>query len=186
MILNSHDDGEINFLSSHLTFHAHQVISVKCYDTIRDRSSIINLIFNRHHFVNLQSCIFMLDNPSTELENVIKQVVSLNRLVSFFMIQPDYKKVNGTDKCDISRTILTNKSSSLRSVKLHYDYDYLNTSTYTSNASNIISLDLLISGSHDTVSVYSILPILRVCHRLRYLHAIIKYEILSGKKRVIP
>ncbi|CAF1365586.1 unnamed protein product [Rotaria sordida] len=178
MILNSHYDREINFLSSHLTFHAHQVISLKCYDTIRDRSAIISLLFNRHHFVNLQSCIFMLDNSSTELENVIKQVESLNRLVSFFIIQPDYKKINEKDKCDITRTILMNKSSSLRSIKLHYDYDYLDISTYTSNASNLISFELLISGLPNKVSVYSILPILRVCHRIRYLHVIIKHEML--------
>jgi hypothetical protein len=56
IILNSHYDREIDFLSSHLTFHAHQVISLKCYDTIRHRSSIISLLFNRHHFINLQSC----------------------------------------------------------------------------------------------------------------------------------
>ncbi|CAF4643435.1 unnamed protein product [Rotaria sp. Silwood2] len=179
IILNSHYDREIDFLSSHLTFHAHQVISLQISDTIRDRSSIISLLFNRHYFVNLQSCIFMLHNSSTELENVIKQVESLNRLVAFFIIQPDYKIINEKDKCDITRSILMNKSSSLRSVKLHYDCDYLNISTYTSNASNIISLELLISGSPNTVSVYSIFPILRVCHRIRYLHAIIKHEILS-------
>ncbi|CAF0827827.1 unnamed protein product [Rotaria sordida] len=178
-ILNSHYDREINFLSSLLTFHAHQVISLKCYDTIRDHSSIISLLFNRHHFINLQSCIFILDNSSTELENVIKQVESLNRLVAFFIIQPHDKKINEKDKCDITRTILMNKSSSLRSIKLHYDYDYLDISTYTSNASNIKSLELLISGSSNKVSIYSILPILRVCHRIRYLHAIIKHEILS-------
>jgi hypothetical protein len=56
IILNSRYDREIDFLSSHLTFHAHQVISLKCYDTIRHRSSIISLLFNRHHFINLQSC----------------------------------------------------------------------------------------------------------------------------------
>ncbi|CAF3662259.1 unnamed protein product, partial [Rotaria socialis] len=50
---------------------------------------------------------------------------------------------------------------------------------YTSIAPNLISLDLLISGSPNTVSVYSILPILRVYHRIRYLHAIIKHEIPS-------
>jgi hypothetical protein len=177
IILNTHYDREIDFLSSHLNFHAHQVKSLKCYDTIRHRSSIISLLFNRHHFINLQSCIFMLDNSSTELEDVIKQVESLKRLVAFFIIQPDYKKMN--DK--VTRTILMNKSSSLRSVKLHYDYDYLNISTYTSN---LISLDLLISGSPSTVSVYSILPILRICHRIRYLHAIIKHEILSQNNPV--
>ncbi|CAF3684940.1 unnamed protein product [Rotaria sordida] len=179
IILNSHYDREINFLSSHLTFHAHQVISLKCYDTIRNRSSIISLLFNRHHFVNLQSCIFIFDNPSIELENIIKQIQSLNKLVAFFIIQTDYKRINETDNCNITRTILMNKSSSLRSVKLHYDYDYLDISTYTSIASNLISLELLISGSSNIVSVYSILPILRLCRRIRYLHTIIKHEILS-------
>ncbi|CAF4847111.1 unnamed protein product, partial [Rotaria sp. Silwood2] len=82
IILNNHYDQEINFLSSHLTFHAHQVISLKCYDTIRDRSSIISLLFDRHHFINLQSCIFMLDKPSNQFENVLKQIENLNRLVS--------------------------------------------------------------------------------------------------------
>ncbi|CAF4664129.1 unnamed protein product, partial [Rotaria sp. Silwood2] len=36
-----------------------------------------------------------------------------------------------------------------------------------------------IPGSSNKVSIYSILPILRICHRIRYLHGIIKYEILS-------
>ncbi|CAF1575092.1 unnamed protein product [Rotaria magnacalcarata] len=76
------------------------------------------------------------------------------------------------------------KSSSLRSVFLHYNYVYLDLSTYTSIASNLISLDLLISGSPNTVSVYSILPIPRVCHRIRYLHAIIKHEIPSENNNV--
>ncbi|CAF4221065.1 unnamed protein product, partial [Rotaria magnacalcarata] len=55
-------------------------------------------------------------------------------------------------------------------------YAYFNVSTYTSN---LISLDLLIYVSPNTVSVCSILPILRVCRRIRYLHAIIKHEIPS-------
>jgi hypothetical protein len=176
IILNSHYDRQITFLSSHLTFHAHQVISLKCSDTIRDRSSIISLLFNRHHFINLQSCIFMSDNPSTELENAIKQVQSLNRLVAFFIVQPHYNEIDEKDKCDITRTILMNKSSSLRSVKLHYNYHYLDIPTYTSVCSNIQSLELIIYGSKNQVSVYSILPILRVCQGIRYLHAVIKHE----------
>ncbi|CAF2765967.1 unnamed protein product [Rotaria sp. Silwood2] len=181
IILNNHYDQEINFLSSHLTFHAHQVISLKCYDTIRDRSSIISLLFDRHHFINLQSCIFMLDKPSNQFENVLKQIENLNRLVSFFVIQPDYKKISETDKCDITRTTFMNTLSSLRSVMLRYNYNYSNISTYTLNASNLMSLDLLISGKVNTVSIYSILPILRVCHKIRYLHAIINEEIPSRK-----
>jgi hypothetical protein len=183
IILNSHYDREINFLFSHLTFHAHQVISVKCFDTIRDRSSIISLLFNRHHFVNLQSCIFILDNPSTEHKNVIKQVESFNRLAAFFIIQqPAYKKINEKDKCSISRTILMKNSFFLRSVKL--DYDYLDRPTYTPISSNLISLELLMSGISSPLSVFSILPILRICHRIRYLHAIIKHDILYGYDHV--
>ncbi|CAF1176600.1 unnamed protein product [Rotaria sp. Silwood1] len=45
IILNSHYDREIQFLSSHLTFHGHQVISLKIHDTIRDRVPIISLLF---------------------------------------------------------------------------------------------------------------------------------------------
>ncbi|CAF1323948.1 unnamed protein product [Rotaria sp. Silwood1] len=179
IILDSNYDREIKFLSSHLTYHADQVISLKCYDTIRDRSSIISLLFNRHHFVNLQSCIFMLDNSSTILANVIRQVESLNTLVAFFIIQPNYKKTNEKGKCDITRTLSMNKPSSLRSVRRYYDYDHSDISTYNSIATNLTSLDLLLSGLTKTVSVYSILPIFRVCDRIRYLHVIIKHEILS-------
>ncbi|CAF1125976.1 unnamed protein product [Rotaria sordida] len=181
IILNNHYDKEINLLSSYLTFHADQVISLKCYDTIRDRSSIISLLFNRHHFINLQSCIFIFDKPSNELENVLKQIENLHRLVTFYVTQSNYKKISEKDECDIIRTIFMNKLSSLRSVTLHYDYNYSNISTYTLNASNLISLDLLISGKVNTISIYSILPILRVCHRIRYLHAIINEEIPSKR-----
>jgi hypothetical protein len=181
IILNQHYSREIDFLSSHLTFHAHQVISLKCYDTIRDRSSIISLLFNQHHFINLQSCKFMSMNPSTKLENVIKQIESLNRLASFSIIPSNHVDINKKDKCDITRTILMHKSSFLRSAMLHYTYDYLDISTY---ASNLISLHLLMSGSPNTVSIYSFLPILRVCHRIRYLHAILKDEFPSQNNNV--
>ncbi|CAF4138937.1 unnamed protein product, partial [Rotaria sordida] len=118
-------------------------------------------------------------NLSTELDNVIKQVKSLNRLVTFVIIQPKYQNINEKYKCDITRTMLMHKSSSLRSLMLRYNYDYLDISTYTSIASNLISLDFLMSGSLNTVSIYSILPILRVCHRIRYLHVIISHQIVS-------
>ncbi|CAF2770538.1 unnamed protein product [Rotaria sp. Silwood2] len=92
IILNSNYDREINFLSFHLIFHAHQVISLKCYDTIRNRSSIISLLCNRHQFVNLHSCIFIIDSMSSQLENTIKQIQSLNRIVSFLLFNRIIKK----------------------------------------------------------------------------------------------
>ncbi|CAF5024889.1 unnamed protein product [Rotaria sp. Silwood1] len=153
IILNSHFDREIYFLSSHLTFHAHQVVSLYIYDTIRDRSSSISLLFNQHQFTNLQSCIFMSVNPSTKLENVIKQVESLNRLISFAIKQPNDKNMNENDKWGLTRTILMHKSSYLRSVVLKYPYDYVDVSNYISIVSNTTSINLLMFVSHNTLSV---------------------------------
>lgn len=175
IILDSHFYEEIDFLSSHLTFHAHQVISLNCYDTIRDRSSIISLLFKRHHFINLRSCIIMSIHPLTELENVLEQVASLNRLVSFFIQQPNDKNVHEKDQCNLIRTTFKHKSSSLRSVKLHYYSAYMDIINYNSIASNITSLHLLISFYFwKTASIYAILSILRVCPRLRCLHAVME------------
>ena len=133
---------QIDFLSSYLTFHAHQVISLEIDDTIRDDSSVISLLFNRHNFINLQSCIFGSINPSTKLENVFKQIQSLNRLVTFNLVQ--CVNINEKDKCDLTRIMLTHKSSFLRSMILHHCYDYLDISNYTSISSNLTSLHLLI------------------------------------------
>ncbi|CAF1599636.1 unnamed protein product, partial [Rotaria sordida] len=174
IILDSHYYREINFLSSHLTFHAHQVISLKCSDTIRDCSSIINFLFNRHHFINLQSCIFMSIHLSTHFENIVEQVKSMNRLVSFVILQPYREYINGG--FDLIQTIFFYQSS-LHSVKFH-NYGYFHISAYIPITSNLISLDLLIYGKPKTVSFYSILPILDRCRRIRYLHVVIKHEIL--------
>jgi hypothetical protein len=176
VILKTHCRCQIDFLSSHLTFHAHQVISIKTFDTIRDDSSIISLLFNRHNFINLKSCHFFTINSLTRLENVIKQIKNLNQLVSFSIEQPNNKNLNEHYKYDFTRIILLNKLSSLRSVVLLYPNDYLHISNYTSIALNLISLKLWISGSPSTVSIYSILLILRLCHSIRYLSIVIEQK----------
>ncbi|CAF1954639.1 unnamed protein product [Rotaria magnacalcarata] len=157
------------FLSSHLTFHEHQVISIKISDTIRDHSSIISLLFNRHKFSNLKSCKLLSINSMTRLCNIIKQIESLNTLVIFQIVQPDRPDLNKNDNDEFTRMILTHKSSSLRSVMLRYPYHYLNISNYTSIASNIISLTLRIAGSYPTVSIDSVLRVFCLCHKIRYL-----------------
>ncbi|CAF3864820.1 unnamed protein product [Rotaria sp. Silwood1] len=138
---------------------------------------IINLLFNRHNFINLKSCSFFTINSLTRLENVIKQIKNLNQLASFSIDQPNNKNLNENYKYDLTRIILLNKLSSLRSVVLLYPNDYLDISNYTSIVSNLISLKLWISGSPSTVSVYSILLILRLCHRIQYLSIIIEQKI---------
>jgi hypothetical protein len=169
VILYDHHRRQIDFLSSHLTFHAHQVISLKMHDTIRDDTSIISLLFNRHNFINLESCIFVSINPSTKLENVFKQLKSLNRLVSFAIYQPVNEHINENNKYDLTRTMLLHKSSFLRSLILHHHYHYLDILNYSSIPSNLTSISLSICGSSSVISVYSTLSILRLCHTIRNL-----------------
>jgi len=80
IILYKHSRRQVELLSSYFTFHAHQVISIKTYDTIHDYSSVSNLLIDRHYFINLKSCTFIPINPSTKLDNVIQQIKSLNKL----------------------------------------------------------------------------------------------------------
>jgi len=164
---------QIEFLSSYLYFHDHQVISIHTFDSIRDYSSVISLLFNRHNFINLQSCRFVANKSSMKLESVIKQIKNLNKLASFTIIQrPDAKSLNEND---LTRLMLMHKSSSLHSLGLQYPYDYLDISNYTSIPSNLTSLKLTIAGLPSTISIYSILPILRLCHTVRHLKIFIKH-----------
>jgi anti-anti-sigma regulatory factor len=162
----NHFRSEVEYLSSHLTSHAHQVISLNIDDTVRDDTSIVSLLFDRHQFINLQSCVFHAIQPSTKLETVIKQLKSLDRLLSFAIYQTYNGILNGND---LVPTMLMHKSSSLRSIHLRLPYDYLGISNYSSISSNITSLYLQIFASTSTISVYSVLPILRLCHSIRHL-----------------
>ncbi|CAF5065991.1 unnamed protein product [Rotaria sp. Silwood1] len=67
------------------------------------------------------------------------------------------------------------KSYFLHSIVLQYPYNYFDISNYSSISSNLIPLKLLISDSPSIVSVYSILPVLRLCCTIRYLTIIVEY-----------
>ncbi|CAF1271041.1 unnamed protein product [Rotaria magnacalcarata] len=155
---------QIDFLSSHFTFHTRQAISIKIRDTIRDDASIVSLLFSRHDFINLQFCRLTTIDRSTKLDNVIKQIKTFNILVSFNISNLNDETMNVDDKCELTRTMLMHQSSSLRLIVLQYTYDY----------SNVTSLHLYIDGSPSIVSVLSVIAILRLCHRVRYLHIMLK------------
>ncbi|CAF1368986.1 unnamed protein product [Rotaria magnacalcarata] len=70
--------------------------------------------------------------------------------------------------------MLMHQSSSLRSIALRYGYDYSNISNYISLPPNVTSLHLYIAGSRAIVSVRSVIAVLRLCHRVRSLHIILK------------
>jgi len=154
-------------LSSYLTFNAHQVTSLEVWDIIRDYSATIDLLFNRHNFINLESCVLLSINLSTKLEKVLNKLRSSIRLVSFSIYQPRHVPISEKYKYELALMVFTNQSSSFRSVALSYYKDYLDISNYSSIASNLISLNLCIGGLSSTVSVYSIFRILRLCHTVR-------------------
>ncbi|CAF2104816.1 unnamed protein product [Rotaria magnacalcarata] len=167
---------QIDFLLYHLTFHEDQVISINILDRIRDHSSIIHVLFNRHNFINLKSCKFLSIHSMTKLNNIIKQIGNLNKLVILEIFQPDRADLNENENDELTRILLTNKSSSLRSLKLQYPNHYLNISNYTFINSNLTSLRLRISGSSSTVSIHTILQIFRLCYRIRYLGIALQHE----------
>ncbi|CAF1460332.1 unnamed protein product, partial [Adineta steineri] len=108
---------QIDFLLSHLTFHEDQVISINTSDRIRDHSSVIHLLFNRHYFINLKSCKLLLIYSMTKLNNIIKQIGNLNKLVILQIYQPDRSDLNENNNDELTRILLTNKSLSLRVLK---------------------------------------------------------------------
>jgi hypothetical protein len=65
----------------------------------------MNLLFNRHNFINLQACRFIRINPSSKLKNVIKQIKSLNRLVSIRIDDSDDKIINMLPRPNITMTV---------------------------------------------------------------------------------
>jgi hypothetical protein len=183
VISNNHRRYEIDYLSSHLTCHAHQVIIVDIFDTIDDDSSIINLLFSQHQFINLRSCTFISIHPSTQLENVIKQIKTFNRLVSFRIFHPKNEKLNENAKKDLLQTIFMHKSLYLRSIELQLPYDCSYLSKYRSIPSNLKSLHLHISGSTLHVSPFSIISIFRFCHSIQYLTIILSWFLFNDNNK---
>lgn len=174
---------QIDYLSSHLTRHAHQVIFVDIYDTIDGDSSIINLLFSQHQFINLQSCTFISIHPSTQLGNVIKQIKTLNKLVSFRIFHPKREILNEKAKTDLLQTIFMHKSLYLRSIEIHLPYDCSYISKYTSIPSNLRYLYLHISGSTSYVSPFSIITIFRFCHSIQYLTIVLSWFLFNGNNK---
>ncbi|CAF3170756.1 unnamed protein product [Rotaria sp. Silwood2] len=149
---------KLDFISFHLTFH--------------DYTSVIDLLFHRHNFTNLETCVLIANSSPTKLENVIKLVKTPNKLVSFRIYESNDHNISTIDKSDLARIMLMHKSS-VHSVQLHYRYHYMDISNYTSISSNLILLKLYICGSPFTVSVYSILSTLHLCQTIRYLSIIV-------------
>jgi anti-anti-sigma regulatory factor len=183
VISDNHRRYHVDYLSSHFISHAHQVISVDIFDIIHDDSSIINLLFSQHKFINLQSCTLISIHPSAKLENVIEQIKSLNRLVSFTISYLKDEKLNENVKKNLLETIFMHKSPSLRSIRFYIPYDYLNISKHISIPSNLKSLHLHISSSTSQVFVDSIISIFRFCHLIEHLTIVLNCLLLINSNK---
>ncbi|CAF1401717.1 unnamed protein product [Rotaria sordida] len=182
-ILNLYDHSrrQVDFISSHLTFHAHQVISINIYDKIRDYTSIIDLLFHRHNFTNLESCVLVANSSITKLENVIKRIKTLNKLVSFCICAPNDYNISTIDRSDLTRIMLMHKSS-LHSIELHYRYDYMDIVSISTASINendlpilphVISFDFEILARCDSRSIGYIL---RSMPNLMYFYFLLTIE----------
>jgi hypothetical protein len=173
VISKVHSRHQIKFLSSHLTHHAHQVISVSLQDQLYNFTSVIPFFFNQHQFINLQSCVFYSICPSSKLNRVIRQLKTLTKLETFRIIQSHNASLPDAWKRKLSKTILKHKSSHLRIVDLAFRYDYRYLTDSISVNWTLTSLHMMFQGATEFCSIYSILPILQTYRVLRHLYVCI-------------
>ena len=181
VIRPSHSRRQINFLSSHLEFHEHQVISLKMSDHIFDDLPLIDRFFRRHKFINLQLCSFTSIVPGSKLDYMlIEEIKSLDKL-GFICYQSKYfqwvfGKVDGKLIHRLFEPILSHKSPYLRSLVLGIRYDYEYIFKYSSISSNLRSLQIHIFSSQSISPFDSVPPILRLCHSLQYFDLTLECE----------
>jgi hypothetical protein len=173
---------QIEHLCHYLTFRSHQVISLDICDEISDQRNTIAYLFERHEFPSLHSCTFRCLDASSNLKNVIKQLKKQTQLVSFNIFQSYDAKNDQLTKHDahlVSEMVLLDTPFSLRCATLRFHYDYPELMRSTIMTTNLIYLELLFYGSFDKMSIYSLIPILRIHKSLRQLNVLIRSSKMS-------
>jgi hypothetical protein len=158
LITSEHDRCHLKVLSNHLQTHADQVISFLIIDDTQDRSPIINILFQRHQFVNLRSCLLKISSSFNELTNFIKQTESLTNFQSINVIQ-SHMFGSELNQYDSNNSILSHmRSSALCSVALLYHYDQIWTLNDNNNpiTLNFTNLELIVHTSFQNGSINSL------------------------------
>ena len=173
---------QIEFLSHHLTFHSDQVISLDICDKICDQTNVIAYLFSRHEFSNLRSCIFWGLHASSKLKKVIKKLKIQTQIVSLHILQS--YNAGDDNLCRthahlFSEMVLLNEPSTLRFATLRFHYDYPELTRSMTINTTLTYLELIFYGTLDKISVYSLIPVLRVYNTLRQLNVIIKSSTIS-------
>ncbi|UJR13704.1 hypothetical protein I4U23_000715 [Adineta vaga] len=113
IISGDHRRRQVEFLSNHLKFHSHQVISFKIHDKIRDQVNVSEFLFTQHQFINLFSCTFVSMTSSSNSNLVIEQLSKLTKIVWIHIIQSNDAEDDMLNKFDaqkLSQLVLINPS----------------------------------------------------------------------------
>ena len=159
---------QVDFLSSQLISHEHQVISITICDTIRDDSSLISLFFQRHNFINLRLCLLVSVRFETELDHLLEKIKTYNKLVAFNVFTDYHDDLPLTTKSQLLSTLLKHQLP-LRSINIYFPYNYLDMKFTIPMNSNLVSIGLRIVGTSSTSCFQSITTIFRVCQRIKYI-----------------
>ncbi|CAF3211177.1 unnamed protein product [Rotaria sp. Silwood2] len=174
---------QIEFLSHHLTFHSHQVISLDISDKICDQIDTIAYLFDQYNFPNLRFCTFRCHDESSKLKNVIKRLKKQTHLVSLHVFQScdaKYDYLNRNHPHLFSEIVLFNIPLSVRCATLRFHYGCSQLITTTIINTNLTYLDLLFYGkTFDQILCYFLIPILRIQKSLRQMNVIIKHPNMS-------
>jgi hypothetical protein len=186
IITAKHHARHVKLLSNHLMIHANQVISLSINDDTQDRSSAIDLLFRRHRFDNVRSCIFKISCSFSKLTSFIRQLESLTNLQSVYIRQPSLL-LSLPNKYDSSCSIISRiRSIRIRSIGLLYHYDHCGTLDASNTImSNLTYLELMLHISSNNRAIYSLIHILRFCPVLRRLRLIVRNETLVERNNVM-
>ena len=168
---------ELAFLSYHLKFHSDQVISLQIHDEICDQKNVIAYLFHQHDFLNLHSCIFHSISSSSELKIVIEKLSKLPKIILFRIIQScnvKEDKLNPSDASKFSQLILIDTPSTLRSTSLYFHHNHSQIATTSIITTNLTCLQIIFYGTLNDISIFSLIPLLRIHRSLRTLCVTIK------------
>jgi hypothetical protein len=176
IITSKHHLQHIELLSNHLMIHADQVISLSINDDTEDRSSTINLLFQRHRFNNVRSCILKISSSFYKLTSFQSVCIIQSHVLS-------YESNKHDSICSILSRI---RSTALRSVALLYHYDHCGILNANNTImSNLTYLELILHVSSDNGSIYSLIHILHFCSVLRRLRLTVRNETLVERNNAM-
>ncbi|CAF1650036.1 unnamed protein product [Adineta ricciae] len=159
---------QVDFLSSQLIFHEHQVISITISDTIRDDSAIISLFFRRHNFLNLQFCSLLSVDFNTKIDRLLEKIKTYRKLLIFNLFNHRHEDLPLTSKSQLL-SILLKHQSPLRSINVYYPYNYFDLKSDIPANLNLVSIGLRMAGISSASCFLSIRTIFRICQRIKYI-----------------